>query len=345
MIEIDGSHGEGGGQLVRTAVALAAVRGRAIRVVDVRARRRNPGLAPQHLAAIRAVAAMCEARCDGLELRSRSFSFVPGRPRGGEFRVDVGTAGSVTLVLQAMLPVAVACGEPCAIWLRGGTDVRAAPPADYLNLVLLPLLRPLGVRATLAIDRRGYYPRGGGEVRVELAPVGRLSPWVAQVPGPLQRLEVRAHVAQLDRHIAERMAQAAIDALPPGLPVAREVEVIGADRSAGPGGAVLVRALAAATVLGAAEVAQRGVRAEQLGQAAGASVARDLVAGATVDPHAADQLLAFLALADGESRLRVREVSSHARTAMWLIERLLGARFSVEPDGPCSRVRVMPSPA
>ncbi len=342
MIEIDGNTGEGGGQLVRNAVALAAVRTVPIRVVNVRARRRNPGLAPQHLAAIRAVAAMCEARCEGLEPRSTVFSFTPRWLRGGEFRVDVGTAGSVTLVLQAMLPAAVASGERCAIRLRGGTDVRAAPPVDYLDLVLLPLLRRVGVRASLTVERRGYYPRGGGEVSVELEPVTTLAPWVADAAGPVQRVEVRTHVAQLPLHIAERMAQAAVAALPAGLPVSRHVEVLGPDRSSGPGGAVLVRALAAATVLGAAEVAQRGVRAEQLGQAAGESVARDLAAGATVDGHAADQLLVFLALAGGESRLRVREVSSHARTAMWLIERVLGARFAVGADGPVSCVRVMP---
>jgi RNA 3'-phosphate cyclase len=159
MLEIDGAYGEGGGQLVRTAVALAAIRGTPIRVDQVRARRRKPGLAPQHVAAVRAVAAMCDAQCEGVESRSTAFTFAPRRLRGGAFTVDVGTAGSIALVLQAMLPAAVASGEACRIVVRGGTDVRAAPPVDYLRLVLLPLLEKMGVRAALTVVRRSRASR------------------------------------------------------------------------------------------------------------------------------------------------------------------------------------------
>lgn len=144
LIEIDGGHGEGGGQLVRTAVAVAAVRGTPIRVVDIRARRRRPGLAAQHVAAVRAPAALCDARCEGVEIGSSSLVFEPRRLQGGDFDFDVGTAGSVSLVLQAMLPAAIAAGERVTVRLRGGTDVPAAPPVDYLRLVLLPLLERLG---------------------------------------------------------------------------------------------------------------------------------------------------------------------------------------------------------
>jgi RNA 3'-terminal phosphate cyclase (ATP) len=341
VIEIDGAHGEGGGQLVRTAVALAAVKGIPIHVVNVRARRRNAGLAAQHVAAIRAVASMCDARCEGVQPRSAAFSFAPRQLRGGRFRVDVGTAGSITLVLQAMLPAAVASGEHCAISVTGGTDVPAAPPADYLRLVLLPLLAEMGVRATLAVERRGYYPRGGGELRLELAPVASLAPFAVDAPGPLDHVEVHAHVSQLPREIAERMAGAALQALPAGLPVDTRIEVHEADRSAGPGGAIVLRAPTARTVLGSAQVAQRGVRAERLGRLAGEGLARDLRAGATLDVHAADQMPVFMALARGESRLRVREVSSHAATAIWLIERLGGRRFAATPDGAGVRLRVL----
>jgi RNA 3'-terminal phosphate cyclase (ATP) len=342
MIEIDGAHGEGGGQLVRTAVALAAVQARPIRVVNVRAGRRNAGLAPQHVAAVRAVAAMCDAQCDGVEPRSTALTFVPRRLRGGEYRVDVGTAGSVTLVLQAMLPAAVACGERCAISVRGGTDVRAAPPMDYLRLVLLPLLERLGIDATLTIERRGYYPRGGGEVRLDLAPTSALSPFAVDDPGAVDRLEIRTHVSQLPREIAERMAAAALQVLPPGVRVDRHIEAFADGRSAGPGGAIVLRALTARTVLGAAQIAERGVRAELLGRLAGESLARDLRAGAPLDVHAADQMLVFLALARGESHFRVRELSSHARTAMWLIERLSATQFVLAADASATRVRVLP---
>jgi RNA 3'-terminal phosphate cyclase (ATP) len=340
MLEIAGAHGEGGGQLVRTAVALAAIRGTPIRLRNARAARRNAGLAPQHVAAVRAVASMCDARCEGVEPRSTGFTFAPGPLRGGHYRVDVGTAGSITLVLQAMLPVAAACGERCAISIRGGTDVRAAPPVDYFRCVLLPLLQGIGLRAALTVERRGYYPRGGGEVRLELAPTPRLAPFVVDDAGAVEGIDIRAHVAQLPREIAERMVDAARLALPPGLRVDAQVEAVGAERSGGPGGAIVLCARTATTVLGAAQVAERGVRAERLGQIAAEGLAADLHARATLDVHAADQMLVFLALAHGESRFRVRELSSHARTAMWLLERFAAARFAVQADAGAVRVQV-----
>jgi len=340
MLEIDGAHGEGGGQLVRTAVALSAMRGRPIRIANVRARRSNPGLAPQHVAAVRAVASMCEAQCEGVAPRATAFTFAPQRLRGGAYRVDVGTAGSITLVLQAMLPAAVASGERCDISVRGGTDVRAAPPIDYLGRVLLPLLAGMGVRATLTVERRGYYPKGGGEVRLELAPTSELMPFVVDEPGPVERVAIVAHVAQLPREIAERMVGAAQLALPSGPRVDASVEIYGADRSAGPGGAIVLYAPTSRTLLGAAQVAERGVRAERLGELAGKSLASDLHAQATLDVHAADQMLAFLALAKGESRFRARELSSHARTTIWLLEKFSAARFAVVEQGGVVSVRV-----
>jgi RNA 3'-phosphate cyclase len=219
MIEIDGAHGEGGGQLVRTAVGVAAAKGVPVRVVNIRARRRVPGLAAQHAAAVRAVARLCDAQCEGVDLRSTVLTFQPRSLHGGEFDIDVGTAGSIALVLQAMLPAAVATGERVLVTIRGGTDVRAAPPLDYLRLVLLPLLEGMGVQAELSIRRRGYYPKGGGEVRLALQPASRLRPFVVDEAGPVDRIEAHAHVAHLPLQIAERMERAARAELPPGLRV------------------------------------------------------------------------------------------------------------------------------
>jgi RNA 3'-phosphate cyclase len=342
MVEIDGAHGEGGGQLVRTAVALSAVTGVPVRVVDIRAKRRHPGLAAQHAAAVLAVAALCDARCEGVQAHSTTLSFWPRRLRGGAFQVDVGTAGSIALVLQAMLPAALATGQRVEITVRGGTDVPMAPPMDYVRLVLLPLLALMGVQAELSIVRRGYFPQGGGEVRLVLQPVARLLPLVLEARGPIARVEVLAHVANLPRQIAERMAAAASAGLPPGLPVQRQVDLCAPELAQGPGGAIVLRAVAAHTTLGAAEVAARGVPAERLGLAAAQSLLRDLDAAATLDSHAADQMLAFLALADGPCAFRAAALGSHARTAMWLLEQLTPARFSVAAAGAGVLVRVQP---
>ena len=342
MIEIDGAQGEGGGQLVRNAVAVAAVTGAAIRITQIRAKRRNPGLAAQHAAAVRAVAALCDAQTEGVQPGSTTLCFRPRRLRGGEFEVDVGTAGSIPLVLQAMLPAAVATGERVVMNIRGGTDVRAAPPIDYLRLVLLPLLAMLGVQTELSIARRGYFPKGGGEVRLALQPVSRLRPFTVLERGPLHRIEAQAHVARLPRQIAERMQAAARAALPPGMAVQATIDVIAPHLTLGAGGAIVLRALAAHTLLGSAQVAERGVPAERLGQLAASALTRDLDAAATLDIHAADQMLVFLALADGPSAFRAAELSSHAATAIWLLEKLTPARFSVEPAAPGVAVRVRP---
>lgn len=340
MIEIDGSHGEGGGQLVRTAVALAALTGKALRLRNVRASRARPGLAAQHLAAVRAVAALCDARCEGLELRSSAFAFEPrAHPAGGELRVEVGTAGSVTLVLQALMPVFLAARAPSRVVVTGGTDVRQAPSWDYFCEVLLRLLARMGLRVHASLLRRGYYPRGGGAVTLEVAP---------GVPAPLElrgraqawRVAGEAHVANLPVSVAERMREAARAAL--GREAAIGARALGRDEALGAGGAITVWAESEAGLAGASRIAERGVRAEALGEAVGAELAADLSSGAALDLHAADQVLVYLALARGASSFTVRSVSSHAVTAMWLMPQFLPVRFAAEPAAGLVRIHAAP---
>ena len=337
MLELDGSHGEGGGQLLRTAVALSAITGRPVTIRNVRAKRDKPGLAPQHVAAVRAVAALAGASAEGVELRSRSITFSPRALAGGGFRFDVGTAGSVTLLLQALLPVMIASGKPCDAAVIGGTDVRMAPPLDYFREVLLALLSRMGARVRLQVRRRGYYPRGGGEVLVSVSP-SPLRPTALDAPGALQSLSGLAHVANLPEHIAARMRASALERLA-SVRVTPDIacRVLGPDDAIGQGGAIVVWARAGGTVLGAGQVAERGVRAEALGEAAGGELGADLAAGAAVDVHAADQLLVYFALADGGA-LTTRSVSLHARTCIWLIEQFLPVRFEISQAGALARI-------
>ncbi len=343
MLEIDGAYGEGGGQLLRTAVALAAITGRAIRVRSIRAQRSKPGLAPQHLAALRAVAALAAARATGLELRSDTIEFLPGGRAGGRHRFDIGTAGSITLVMQALLPVMIAGGTPCAASIVGGTDVRAAPPLDYFGEVLLPLLRRMGMDARLAVRRRGYYPRGGGEVEVTVGTAKAIRPLDLVEAGALRRVAGVAHVGNLPEHIATRMLSSALDRLDPPVRARAAIatRLLGPDEASGQGGAIVAWACTEHAILGAGRVAERGIRAETLGAAVGDELAADLASGATLDVHAADQLLVYLALARGGS-FATRSVTSHARTAMWLIEQFLPVRFEVSTAGPLTRVAVVP---
>ncbi len=340
MIEIDGSTGEGGGQLLRTAVALAAITGMALHLTNIRARRARPGLAAQHLAAVKAVAELCQARVDGLELASQEIRFDPGATRAGTHLFEVGTAGSVTLVLQALLPAMLAAPARSTVRVTGGTDVRAAPPFDYLREVLLPLLRRVGVRARAEIVRRGYYPRGGGEVECVVEP-SALQPIDLADRGPLASIEAFAHVANLPAHIAQRMASAAHETLASLPEAAVRIAVLGPEQAIGAGGAIVLRARTAHSLLGAARVAQRGIPAEQLGAEAAAELRSDLASGAALDIHAADQLLIYLALAGPGSRFTTRVLSSHARTAIWLIEQFLPVRFDIDEQPTRAAVRVV----
>jgi RNA 3'-phosphate cyclase len=338
-LAIDGSHGEGGGQLVRTAVALAAVTGRRVSIDNIRSRRARPGLAAQHMAAIGAVGAMCGARVDGLALGSTALEFVPGPLHGGTFRIDIGTAGSVTLVLQALLPAVIACGERATIVLRGGTDVRAAPPLDYFREVTLELLRRFGVKAELTLIRRGYFPRGGGEIALAVSP-SRLEPVDFGDAGAVQRVRGIAHVAHIDFGVARRMRDAFVAQFGNYAGIAPELEMaaLAADEAAGAGGAIVAWAKTETTTLGAGRVAERGVRAETLGAAVGSELRADLAARVTLDAHAADQFPIYLALAGGGS-FTTRALSRPAETAIWLGEQFLPVRFDCLQEGPRTTVR------
>lgn len=341
---IDGAYGEGGGQLARLAMALAAITGRPIRLVNIRARRARPGLAAQHLTALRAVAAMCDGILEGAAIGAGEVRFRPGRVHGGTYRFEVGTAGSVTLVLQAVLPVALCADAPSRVTILGGTDVARAPPVDYLRGVFLPWLAAMGGEVEIVSLRHGYYPRGGGELTLDITPARRLRPLIAETSGPLQRIGGRAHVAHLPRHIAERMAEAARSGLADLAPVDIAVEVLGDTEAFGTGGALTLVAESAHGRLGSAVVAQRGVPAERLGHEAAQALRQDIASGAALDVHAADQLLVYAALAAGGSRISAREVSLHAQTAMWLIGQFLPVRFRLgrHENGACIDVQHTP---
>ncbi len=328
MLEIDGSYGEGGGQLLRLAIALSAITGAGVRITNIRARRDKPGLAAQHLAGVLAVGKLCDARIEGLTLRSNQIVFEPATLHGGDYHFDVGTAGSITLVLQALLPVMLAAHLPCKVHITGGTDVRQAPAADYLREVLIRLIERLGAWVTMRVLRRGYYPRGGGEIELAVRPV-MLSSAVFDASGYNKTICGVAHVANLPEHIVLRMKQAAVNRLGAyGIQAHIETQVLGREAAFGSGGAIVCWLKSEQTVLGAARVAERSVSAETLGEAVGEELAADIVAGAALDAHATDQILVYLALAGGGS-FSTRNVSLHARTAMWLIEQFLPVTFEV----------------
>ncbi len=339
MLDIDGSQGEGGGQLVRHAVALSAITGIPIRVFGARARRRPPGLAPQHLAAVRGVAALCCARTPGLALRTQQFEFIPSAIRGGSFHCDVGTAGSVTLVLQAMVPVALAAAAPIEINITGGTDVHGAPAFDYAASVWRPLLNRLGLDVALSAAQRGYYPRGGGRVRAHIRPGVPRSLSLAQ-RGAVRAIGGYVHTANLPAHIVDRMIGHAHAHLERFGPV--QFQRCYSEQAVGTGGAIALWADCGNTLLGASAVARRGVPAEAVAEEASAVLAADLDAGATLDVYASDQLPIYLARAGAPSEYLVRRPTEHASTMLRLLQQFLPLHWEIEAASGAYRVRIIP---
>ena len=342
MLEIDGAHGEGGGQLLRMAVALSAIQSVPVRVVRIRAGRPTPGLAAQHVAALGAVAALCNGEIDGLAVGSKEIAFRPGDITGGRHTFDVGTAGSVTLVLQACLPVAAAAHETVRLRIQGGTDVRWSPPVDYLARVFLPLLRRIGGRVEIEVFRRGYYPRGGGTVEVVIEPTRTWAPFDVASPLAIHSVRGIAHVSNLGDDIPKRMKHAAMRRLHGIADVKIEERVYRGVEAVGQGGALVLWAEAGPTVLGASSLAERGKSSERVGEEAAAALVAEMNSGATLDVHAADQLLPYLARSDRPSRVLVREVSGHLETMAWLVPQFVPSKIEFASVGALHKVSVEP---
>ncbi len=342
IVEIDGSYGEGGGQILRTAVALSAVSGIPVRIFNIRAKRRNPGLRPQHLTAIRALAEITGARVEGARVGSMEVYFEPGRIRGGRYYFDVGTAGSISLVLQALLPVLAYADSPVYLTIRGGTDVKMAPLIDYVREVLIRLLDKFGYTVRLRVRRRGHYPRGGGIVDIEIpVPPRGFRPVRLVDRGRLEGVEGRSHAVKLPRHVAERQAAAASRLIRSALGVEPRIEVEwyepSRDPHLGPGSGIVVWALFEGSVMGGDALGERGKRAEIVGEEAAQKLVEDVRSGAAVDRYASDMLPVYMALAEGESEYTGARLTSHARTVFWLLQRFFpDARILVEgePDRP-----------
>jgi len=341
-VVVDGSYGEGGGQVLRTALALAALTGRSTRIERIRAGRSKPGLRPQHLTAVRAAAAVCDACVEGDELGSQTVNFVPaGPPAPGNYTFDVaeeaqeGSAGSVALVLQTvLLPLALAQGDS-HLTLRGGTHVPWAPPASYLEHVFLPLLARMGLHAQIELVRWGFYPAGGGEIQVRVAgQAGSLQPILLDERGELRRVWGTAAVTNLPSHIPQRMAARAHNVLADaGLSAQVEPRRL---RGAGPGAGIFLFAEYAASshspavVAGFTAYGRKGLPAERVAEAACQDLLGHHRSGAPADPHLADQLVLPMALAEGESRVRTSRVSQHLLTSIWVVRAFLARDIRVE---------------
>lgn len=327
-MRIDGSQGEGGGQIVRTAAALAARTGTPIEVVNVRARRDTTGLRPQHVAALEAVARACRGRFEDVEVGSKRFVFHPGRVKGGSVKVNTGTAASTTLIVETLLTLAPVLPTPLTVNAGGGTDVRWSPTLEHLRSVLLALAERAGLAVELLDSRAAFYPKGGGRIRA-LVPPCDAPAWegVLEDRGPLERMEATVRVAQLPEHVPERI----LASLEEHLARAGYEALTYVDRVEAKSPGVVVDAIARfeETVLGANAVGEKGLPSEVVGERCAKRLLAELESPATVDVHAADQLVPLM-LGRVEGGYIVRELTSHLETNARLCERFLDGSVTLE---------------
>ncbi|MEM0262470.1 MAG: RNA 3'-terminal phosphate cyclase [Nitrososphaerota archaeon] len=333
MIVVDGSIGEGGGQILRIAIGLAAALGKPIKIVNIRAGRRNPGLQHQHLTAVKAVAELCNAYVEGGYIGSTQLIFRPGKPVGGGYVFDVGTAGSVTLVLQALAPLLPLLPRRTHMELRGGTDVPWSPPIDYVRYVFIPMARRFGVDISIELVRRGHYPRGGGIVRVESGP-GKLRAVEAIERGGLRTVKGVSHAVKLPSHVAERQAKSARDTLigrGVAVPIDIAIESYTPDRDPhlGPGSGITLYAEFENSVLGADSLGEKGKPAEVVGREAAEKLLDEIGSGAALDSHMGDMVVAIACMAEGTTRYTVSKPTLHMETALRVAEMVAGCRARV----------------
>lgn len=316
MLALDG--GSGGGQVVRTALALSAATGESVELTNVRGARPTPGLRPQHLAAVETLATVCDADVEGANEGSETVTFEPGTLQGGRIETDIGTAGSVTLLFDAVLPLAPVLPDPLTVVATGGTDVKWAPPLDYTRHVKLPLLSAVGLDAVLTPDRRGFYPAGGGRATLSLAP-STLSPVDFTDRGDLRSVEVYSAASEslVDGEVAGRQAQGAMEALGE-MDVPCEVAAVEYAETPSTGSVVVLDARYGQTRAGFDALGERGTPAEDVGRAAAAEFAAFHVGFGAVDERMADQVLPFLAFAGGE--VVVPQVTDHVSTHLAVLD-------------------------
>ena len=331
MLRIDGSKGEGGGQILRSSLALAAVTGRPVRVDNVRAGRSKPGLMRQHLTALRAVAEVCGGAVIGDQIGSRSVELSPGPIKAGQYTFRIGTAGSTALVLQAVLPALLMADAPSRVTLEGGTHNPFAPPHHFLCDAFLPLLARMGAKVEAVLERPGFFPAGGGRMVVDIHPAdeGRLAPIEIMERGAVSRRRAVAMVSNLPKSIAERELKVVRRKL--GW-TEDECEVIEWQDGPGPGNILSLTVESEGCVEVCTGFGERDRPAEAVASHAVQQMQRYLRSGAPVGEYLADQLLLPLAIA-GQGQFHAQCLSRHTATHIELLKQFYDLKIETQQLG------------
>jgi RNA 3'-phosphate cyclase len=346
MVHIDGSFGEGGGQMLRTSLALSCMLGKPVMIANIRKARKNPGLQPQHLTAVKAAATIARAEIQGAELSSTSLSFRPNRPLGGTYDFDVaekrGSAGSTSLVLQTILLPLCLAEHASVITVNGGTHVPWSPSFHYLRSVVAPLLFRIGVSVELSITSWGWYPLGGGQVSARISPARALIPYKLTDRGRLLRITGISAVSNLPHHIAERQRSRALAVLS-SQGMDASIEILSAP-SPGKGSFLFLAAEFENFSAGFGGLGAIGKRAEEVADEACKELLSYLRTKGSLDPHLADQIVPWLAFCQGPSEFTTSRITSHLLTNLWVVRQFMDIDARVEGnEGEAGRVVIRPS--
>ncbi|XP_046395374.1 RNA 3'-terminal phosphate cyclase [Ischnura elegans] len=343
-VDIDGGVLEGGGQILRISVSLSAIKGIPIRVFNIRAGRSTPGLRPQHIAGLQLVRDICGGTLIGGEIGSTEITFNPGKIQGGHYKADPKTAGSIALLMQVAVPVALYANGPVTLNLRGATNADLAPPIDYMQMVFQPLLARFGGKIDINVKMRGYFPRGGGEVTVQvnpMAPGAALKPVQMLTRGPITRVWGAAYVAGTlpikiaqvmagrAREVIHRKLHGACTSIPVDVTTLKEPP----NKAVANGSGInLFGETGEGYLLGTSGIGSPKVQPEVVAGKAAEDLAHQLDGGACVDMHAQDQIILLMALASGFSKVLCGELTLHTKTAVYVTELLTKVKFK-ENDG------------
>ena len=341
MFEIDGSLKTGSGTILRLSVALAGIVNQPLHIFNIRQKRPQPGLRPQHLEAVLTAAKLCSAEVKGATLGSRELWFTPKEIKGGEIKAEIGTAGSIPMLLLTVLPLCAFAKAPVRLHVtKGGTDVRNAPTINYLKNVLLDVLTRMGLEASLTIEKYGYYPKGMGEIILEVKPCPKLNSLKIEEFGKIEEsLGVSVCTFLADRKVAERQAKAAKELLK-ARGYEADIQVVNdMSNQLQKGSSLVVWAKTdKGAVLGGDAIGELGKPSEAVGREVAENFLKEVESKATVDVHLADMLVPYVALAEGESVYLSRVMTLHLDANIWLAQKILGVEFSVTKVGNLCRV-------
>jgi RNA 3'-phosphate cyclase len=342
LLEIDGSQGEGGGQILRTALTFSVIQSRPVRVSRVRAGRQVPGLRRQHVAALNVLAQIFDGELSGAVEGSSQVSFVPGKMKLRSLSIDMKTAASITLVLQAVIPAAALSGSSVSLELQGGTDVPWSPTFDYFSTVVRNVFAAIGIEFEAKALRRGFYPRGGGRATAIVQPSKGIRQVDLITPPIVHDVRIWSRCGRLPSHVAERQMTAAVSALKAAGYNVNGTDVASDDADS-PGSSVLVSALGGGEFLGSDSLGKKGIPAEEVGRTAAESLVGAISAGATVDSNLADMVLPLLCLGGAPSRVKVPKVTPHLETSLAIAKQFTSCSYRQTQADRCWMVEVAPA--